>query len=47
MLDRMKKYPAPPTEKKNMVLRFEPVYISGKDVLEIENLSKKFDGQRL
>ena len=47
MLERMKKYPAPPTEKKNMVLRFEPVYISGKDVLEIENLSKKFDGQRL
>lgn len=47
MLDRMKKYPAPPTEKKNMVLRFEPVYISGKDVLEIENLSKEFEGQRL
>ena len=46
-LDKMERLEAPKTENNQMKLTLEPEIASGKDVLEVENLSKSYDGQVL
>lgn len=47
LLDKMKLVERPQGNNKKMILRFEPKVESGKDVLQVENLSKSFGEQRL
>lgn len=42
-LDKIKKMDKPPSENKKVKIRFTPKVKSGKDVLQIENLSKSFN----
>lgn len=43
MLDKMKKIDKPSTDNKKVKIRFEPKIESGREVLTLENIEKKFD----
>lgn len=43
MLDKMKKIDKPSTDNKKVRIRFEPKIESGREVLTLENIEKKFD----
>lgn len=47
LLDKMEKMDAPPTEKKQMNLRFTPRITSGMDVIKAEDISKSFDNDKI
>lgn len=47
MLDKMQRMDRPTEEKREMTLTLEPLVTSGKDVLDIEGLSKSYDHQKL
>lgn len=47
MLDKMQRMDRPTEEKREMTLTLEPLVTSGKDVLDIEGLSKAYDNQKL
>ena len=47
MLDKMERLEAPQEENSRMQLELEPDVISGKDVLEVSDLAKSYDGQKL
>ena len=47
MLDKMERLEAPQEENSRMQLELEPDVISGKDVLEVSDLAKSYDGRKL
>ena len=47
MLDKIQRMDRPTEEKREMTLTLEPLVTSGKDVLDIEGLSKSYDHQKL
>lgn len=47
MLDKLERMEAPMEEHNRMKLTLEPEITSGRDVLEVENLSKQYDGRTL
>lgn len=47
MLDKMERLEAPQEENSRMQLELEPDVVSGKDVLEVNDLAKSYDGQKL
>lgn len=46
LLDKMKRFP-PPNENKKTKLSFTPLYESGKDVLQVRELSKSFSNKKI
>lgn len=47
MLDKMERLEPPQEENSRMQLELEPDVISGKDVLEVSDLAKSYDGRKL
>lgn len=47
LLDKMKTVKEPPTDSKKVKLSFQPKIVSGKQVLNVENIGKSFDDKKL